>query len=104
MTKNPVLIENINHQAPGINDHQSELYKEYDKCGRTNSAFMQRAAFVGIKNLHTASFKNESPLTVLQSRFPEKYSNKNSFVKGQKDASQTMSQADQYQYQQNDDI
>lgn len=34
---------------------------------------MQRAAFAGIKNLHTASFRNDSPLQVVQSRFPEKY-------------------------------
>lgn len=34
---------------------------------------MQRAAFAGIKNLNTASFRNDSPLQVVQSRFPEKY-------------------------------
>ena len=34
---------------------------------------MQRAAFAGIKNLHTASFRNDSPLQMVQSRFPEKY-------------------------------
>jgi hypothetical protein len=81
MTKSPVPIEHIRHQAPGIDDHHSDLYREFDKCGRTNSAFMQRAALAGIKNLNTASFKNESPLTILQSRFPEKYSNQSSFVK-----------------------
>ena len=34
---------------------------------------MQRAAFAGIKNLNTASFRNDSPLQMVQSRFPEKY-------------------------------
>jgi len=38
------------------------MYKDYDKCGRIQNAFMQRAAFAGIKNLHTASFRNDSPL------------------------------------------
>jgi hypothetical protein len=35
MTQNPRLYENVVHQAPGIDDRESQLYKDFDKCGRT---------------------------------------------------------------------
>lgn len=73
MTRNPISLDNFANQADGIDDNQSALYKEYDKCGRTQNAFMQRAAFAGIKHLHTNSYKSSSPLQMIQSRFPEKY-------------------------------
>ena len=73
MTRHQHLDVSNTHQAPGIDDTQSELYKDYDRCGRIQNAFMQRAAFAGIKNLNTAAFRNDSPLQMVQSRFPEKY-------------------------------
>jgi hypothetical protein len=73
MTRHQHLDVTNLHQVPGIDDTQSELYRDFDRCGRIQNAFLQRAAFAGIKNLHTASFRNDSPLQVVQSRFPEKY-------------------------------
>jgi hypothetical protein len=73
LTKHQHLDVSSTHQVPGIDDTQSEMYRDYDRCGRIQNAFMQRAAFAGIKNLHTASFRNDSPLQMVQSRFPEKY-------------------------------
>lgn len=65
MTLHQHLDVSTTHQVPGIDDTQSELYRDYDRCGRIQNAFMQRAAFVGIKNLHTASFRNDSPLQMV---------------------------------------
>ena len=62
MTRHQHLDITNTHQAPGIDDTQSELYRDYDRCGRIQNAFMQRAAFAGIKNLNTAAFRNDSPL------------------------------------------
>jgi len=39
--RNPVNV--LGHSAPGISDTQSNLYKEFDQCGRTTTAFLQRA-------------------------------------------------------------
>jgi hypothetical protein len=62
LTKHQHLDITQTHMAPGIDDTQSELYRDYDRCGRIQNAFMQRAAFAGIKNLNSASFRNDSPL------------------------------------------
>lgn len=66
-------IETLSTLAQGIDDSQSQFYREYDKCGRIQNAFMQRAALAGIKNLNTQCFRKDSPVKVMQSRFPEKY-------------------------------
>lgn len=78
LTRHQHMDVTSTHIAPGIDDTQSEMYRDYDRCGRIQNAFMQRAAFAGIKNLNSASFRNDSPLQVVQSRFPEKYMGANS--------------------------
>jgi hypothetical protein len=40
--------------VPGINDHESHLYREYDSKGRINHSFANRAALSGVKNLETS--------------------------------------------------
>lgn len=62
MTQHPSKFEKMSYQAPGIDDLVSELYKDFDKCGRTQNTFMQRAAMAGVKNLQTNSYRKDSPL------------------------------------------
>jgi len=50
------------HSAPGINDTESRMYKQYDVCGRTQTAFLNRAQDAGMKNLASASFRVDSPM------------------------------------------
>ena len=76
MTQNPLHYEQkvMQHIAPGIDDRESHIYKEYDSKGRLNQSFYQRAALAGVKNLETRSFRKDSPVKQTMDRFPEKYS------------------------------
>lgn len=76
MTQNPLHYEQkvLQHIAPGIDDRESRIYKEYDSKGRLNQSFYQRAALAGVKNLETRSFRKDSPVKQTMDRFPEKYS------------------------------
>ena len=49
------------HRAPGINDAESKLYKDFDKNGRTSAVESNKAALTGVKNLQTVAYKYESP-------------------------------------------
>ena len=52
MTENPMNFEHsMIHRAPGIDDADSKIYREYDQSGRNQNAFQQRATLAGIKNL-----------------------------------------------------
>ena len=61
------------HRAPGINDAESKLYKDFDKNGRTSAVESNKAALTGVKNLQTVPYKYESPFVGVRDRFPEKY-------------------------------
>ncbi len=52
------------YSANGVDDYQSDLYRDFDRCGRTQHEFQNRANLAGIKNLNTTSFRHESPIRV----------------------------------------
>jgi hypothetical protein len=89
MTENPMQYENsVIYQAPGINDDDSKLYKDYDKTGRAQNLMLHKAIFSGVNNLKTIQYRQDSPINLMQERFPDKYnSNKRgdlSYVKDEK--------------------
>ena len=74
MTRNPLHAQHsMRYMAPGIDDLENKIYKDYDSKGRLNQSFQNKANYAGIKNLETKSFRNESPVKLAQERFPEKY-------------------------------
>ena len=64
------------HRAPGIDDADSAIYREYDQSGRNQNAFQQRATLAGIKNLQTTAYRQDSPVRAVRGRFPEKFNAK----------------------------
>ena len=75
MTRNPLHFEQnvLKHTAPGIDDKESHLYKDFDYKGRIEQTFQQRAAIAGVKALETNQFRKDSPIRMTLGRFPEKY-------------------------------
>ena len=61
------------YQAPGINDADSKLYKEYDKTGRAQNLMLHKAHFSGVNNLKTTQYRQDSPINSMLERFPDKF-------------------------------
>ena len=66
------------YQAPGINDAESKLYKDYDKIGRNQNAMLIKANMIGVNNLKTTQYRHDSPINSMAERFPDKFVNYNS--------------------------
>jgi len=61
------------YQANGINDADSKLYKDFDKTGRSQNSMLHKANYIGVTNLKTTQYRQDSPITSMQNRFPDKY-------------------------------
>lgn len=49
------------------------MYKKYDYSGRAHASLTNKAQWAAVKVLATNSFRKDSPIRVLQQRFPDKY-------------------------------